>query len=294
MKRIFCNLMVLCAVLLTSGCEIKLFTNRVNIECATDDPPKATRGGKFVNQSDLPSKPLQKKQSSPGAPTAKKSLLEQDSSGTPSRTRFVMPVQNPSDDYCRTDDEEVDAIAQSTDVWCWAASAETVMKYHSTSPNKSQCNIVNTTFRGEGDPSGPDSQAFCCADKYHNNCQRNGLPSWAFDAYEFSWLMVKGPLEREKIAAQLCSNGPFIFILRYAGGGGHSFVVGDYDYDPDTEEMALWVYDHSPLSTDPNTSEPSPTSYLRWTYQDYVEGQWGGEIHEHDVNYVYITPSMER
>jgi hypothetical protein len=167
------------------------------------------------------------------------------------------------------------------------------MKYHSATPNKSQCNIVNTIFREEGNPSGPDSTAFCCDQKDHSTCQRNGLPSWAFEAYDFSWLMVRGPLEREKLAAQLCSNGPFIFILRYAGGGGHSFVVGDYEYDEETDEMFLWVHDHSWTSLRQHEEERTPTPYLRWTYEDYAMGRWGGEIHEHDVNYVYIAPGAE-
>ncbi|QPD03910.1 MAG: hypothetical protein Nkreftii_001684 [Candidatus Nitrospira kreftii] len=285
MNRTLCSIVGLCTLLI-SGCETKLFTNKINIECAADSPQKAPRGGKFVDQSTLPSKPLGKKPSGLGTPTASRSLLEPYSSGSSSRTRFVIPVQNTTDDYCRTENKEVDAIAQRTSSWCWAASAETVMKYQTNSASPNQCDIVTAIVAKEQPSIGN-----CCG---NSGCQTNGLPSWAFEEYGFNWLMVQGPLEREKLAAQLCRNGPFVFILRYVGGGGHSFVVGDYDYDPDTDELSLWIYDHSWTSTQLNDEQRSPAAYQLWTYESYAQGRWNGEIHEHDVNYVYINPPEDK
>ena len=277
------------STLVTSACGVKLFTNKIDVECTSEN----LRGGRFVDQSSLPSKPLKKKPSGQITSTHKNTYVRT-ASGFAIPTRVVVPTAESTDDSCPTTDKDVETIAQDTSVWCWAASAEAVMKYHSQLPNKSQCNIVNTIFRRDGDQSGPDRNAFCCGNKEHADCHNNGLPSWAFIEYGFDWLMVRGPLEREKLAAQLCSNGPFIFILSYANGGGHSFVVGDYDYDPETEEMLLWVHDHSWTLENNSLNKKIPTPYQVWTYEDYAMGRWEGKIHNHELNYVYVTAPAER
>lgn len=276
MNRAFCILVIL-STLVLSGCGIKLFTNKVDVECTTDnstikaEPPRI---GSFVDQKNLPSKTLTARPPKP--PTDE------------NRSRFFLPPDGP-ESSCRVDEKTAEAIAQITSSSCWAASAETTMRYHTTSPDPSQCDIIGTIAgKDVGNP------VDCCSNLDQGNCQRNGLPSWAFEEYGFNWLMVQGPLEREKLAAQLCSNGPFIFLLRYSGGGGHSFVVRDYFYDEDTKELSLWVHDHSWTSTDLNEQAPTPTPYELWTYEDYEAGRWEGEVHTHDINYVYITSPTER
>lgn len=243
-----------------SGCGVRLFTNIVDVECDEDATEMA---GHLVSQDLLPSKPLE--------------------------TRPPRPSLVGSQPYCRVDEKRAERVTQITSSSCWAASAEATLRFHTDSIHPRQCEILS-------DIMGKDIEGNldCCGNKNQGNCQRNGLPSWAFEEYGFNWLMVEGPLEREKLAAQLCINGPFIFILRYSGGGGHSFVVSDYFYDEDTKELLLWVHDHSSDLNGPDSTELSASRYHLWTYEDYKAGRWGGEVHTHDVNYVYITSPTER
>ncbi|MDH5666758.1 MAG: hypothetical protein OEY86_01940 [Nitrospira sp.] len=266
-----CCILVILSTLVMSGCGIKLFTNKVEVECAQDtttlsEPSKNEELSHRVDQNNLPSKTLRTRPPKPP-------------SGLSSSTNPI-PAHRPAPS-CRIDEKTVEDIAQITSSSCWAASAETVMRFHTNSSPPNQCDIIGRIASKEIGQS-----VNCCRNIDQGNCQRNGLPSKAFKEYKYGWRWVKGPLEPEKLAAQLCSNGPFIFILRYSGGGGHSFVVRDYFYDEDTKKLSLWVYDHS--GPDSNGIDEI------WDYEDYAMGRWGSEIHTHDVNYVYITPPDKR
>ncbi|MBA3965963.1 MAG: hypothetical protein H0X47_09330 [Nitrospirales bacterium] len=182
--------------------------------------------------------------------------------------------------------QKVKAISQGTDVWCWAASALTIMEAHDTATQ--QCNIVNTVYQN-------DLTTNCCgnsATSPPSECWRNGWPEEAFNNYAFNWEWVEGPLREATLAGQLCSNGPFIFVLLFEGGGGHTFVVKDLEYlkdgDTDTGKLFLWVYDHYGVTDDPNNL--SPTDFQLWSYDAFVDGLWNGGRFRHALDYVQISP----
>ena len=284
MNRILLSFVIV--ALLTSGCGLKLFTTRVYVECTEESPKpgkKSKTDGKVIKQLELPSKSLTQP---PGRATStKRSDPVRNALGLFVQTRYAIPVDHSIDPSCPTSGKDVNPISQSSGPWCWAASAETVMKFHDEGHefNTSQCNIVDTVYV-DGEPTADDSAAFCCNNPDDAQCQKNGLPSMAFAAYGFDWRVVAGALEREKVAGQICYNGPFIFLLRYAGGGGHTFVVRDYDYDEDTDEMTLSVYDHSGIG-----DERIPTSFVDWSYKNFQKGLWLGTKHEHYADYVLIS-----
>jgi hypothetical protein len=276
MNRAFCTLIAI-STLITSGCKTKLFTNGVSVECTQESPstistPSSSNDENVIPQDVLPDKALKK------PTTSTTNLLRHDIPASLRNPVFIYPVDHSTDSSCPLRNRETAIIEQSTGSWCWAASAETVMSYHTQSTYPNQCDIATEIARQRR-----GSAADCCADKDHPDCDRTGLPSWAFQEYGFNWKTVKGPLKREKLAGQICDNGPLIFILRYVGGGGHTFVVEDYEYDEDTDDFSVWVYDHS-----------WGGRYIRWPYENYVSGRWEGKFHEHDVNYVGIIPPPQR
>jgi hypothetical protein len=271
MNRAFCTLIAI-STLITSGCKTILFTNGVSVECTQESPstistPSSSNDENVIPQDVLPDKALKKPTSSTT------NLLRHDIPASLPNPVFIYPVGHSTDSSCPLRNRETDVIEQRTGSWCWAASAETVMSFHTQSPYPNQCDIATEVARQRR------SVVDCCANPDHSDCDRAGLPSWAFKEYGFNWKVVQGPLKPEKLAGQICDNGPLIFILRYAGGGGHSFVVGDYEYDEETDGFSVMVYDHS-----------WGGHYALWPYEDYVSGRWEGMIHTHDVNYVRITP----
>ena len=96
---------------------------------------------------------------------------------------------------------------------------------------------------------------------------------------------MPGPLNEEHIFGQLCKTGPFIYVLKFDGGGGHSLVVKDSAYI--NGELFLWVHDHSwKDGTNPRIATP----VYRISYKDFVAGVWGTDNYIHDFDYVQIKP----
>lgn len=179
-------------------------------------------------------------------------------------------------------------IPQLTDAWCWAASAQTVMEAHDV-PIK-QCDILDRVYQDELTTN-------CCRNGgiIPGECWRNGWPEEAFNNFDFNWEWVIGPLEKETLAGQLCENGPFIFVLLFEGGGGHTFIVKDLEYIKDsnrnTGELSLWVYDHSWVTDESDDqNNRRPTDFQRWSYDAFVDGLWNGGRFTHDLDYVQISP----
>ena len=183
------------------------------------------------------------------------------------------------------------ATAQDTDVWCWAASTQMVMEAHGTQIQ--QCEIANKVQnRGRTPVVGG---AFCCGDvnaptfpdgsPYPLLCRRNGWPHKAFDRLNFHWKWFPEALPKQVLNGQLCETGPFIYVILFKGGGGHSLVVTD-TAEIDGEQV-LYVHDHRWTN---NTFPRVATAIYEMSYKDFVDGVWGTSTHTHDFDYVQIKP----
>ena len=199
-----------------------------------------------------------------------------------------LPKRDPTTfEFCPAADlsRKVAAIPQLTDAWCWVASTQTVMEAHEASIK--QCDILERVYRDELTTN-------CCRNggTFPGECWRNGWPGEAFNNFAFNWEWVKGPLKKDTLAGQLCENGPFIFVLLFEGGGGHTFVVKELEYIKDsrtnTGELFLWVFDHSWLTNDQN--KRIPTDFQLWSYDAFVNGLWNGGRFTHGLDYVQISP----
>lgn len=302
MNSALCTAVVM-TTLLISGCEgIRLMTTNINVSCtqgsvpSTSKPSEPDSGAEIKDREELPKTPLKP---SPGKMSHAGSVLNQNERESPLQARFVLPVDRSMESSCPTSNKEVAAIPQRTGTWCWAASAETVMRFHDTEEemNLSQCNIVDTVYNG-GDTTAKDEDTPCCLNIWDGNCQENGLPDFAFTRFGFAWkwwdVARKGPLTPEEIKGQICQNGPFIMVLHYTrdgelSGGGHSVVVGDYEEEIDGN-FYLWVHDHSSKVETKENEDRVPTPFELWSYDDYVKARWAGETHRHSFDYVQIWP----
>lgn len=182
------------------------------------------------------------------------------------------------------------ATPQHTDVWCWAASAEMVMRAHGT--NVDQCGIVNRVQNGHLTVA---EKPWCCGENGNIpvQCHTNGWPDQAFDAHGFNWDITNGALSKEKLMGQLCNVGPIIYVLLYPNGGGHSIVVKDYqkiDGEIDEEideELVLWIHDHRWVG---GTHPRKATEIYPITYEEFRDGWWQERRYKHELDYVRIRP----
>jgi hypothetical protein len=268
-----------------SGCEgLYLMTTTVEVEYTGE----STSSVKSSNSSSEDGKTISTDDVNPDDMSTKEKTPQQHLRNQSLPPNLVL-VDHFADASCPTRDTSAQSIAQLTGSWCWAASAEALIKFHDsrkgTVRKNSQCDIVNTVLNGGRPKAG---EPLCCADMWNAVCQQNNLPGPALRAfgYEYKlWRKAKfGRMPENKIRGQVCDNGPFSFVLYFAEGGGHSFVVADYaDID---DEISLWIHDHSYVLGDDNRR--LATEFELWSYDAYVNGKWHGETHEHAFDYVLI------
>lgn len=129
---------------------------------------------------------------------------------------------------------EVRPYNQETSNWCWATSAQTVLEFHQEI--RGQCDWVNRAL-SRGDCCG--NRAF---DTFLNrwfittpsDCDQGGWPDWVFtrSGFDYELLMAPGNPDLNEwtsyfdaLKRQLCQNGPFISVIQWTEGGGHTQVV---------------------------------------------------------------------
>lgn len=206
----------------------------------------------------------------------------------PEKPPKIPPADQPRS--CPATSRQTESIGQDTNYWCWAASAQTIMKFHDDqNRNFDQCDIVNRVYKNGQMSSG--GVPFCCKQNpgphtnpnlaYPISCWKNGWPEYAFNNFGMNWEWSPGFLSENSIRHQLCGVGPIIFILLYDGGGGHSYVVADAEED--NGELILWVIDHSWVTNENGVR--SPLEPQRWTYQAYKEGEVNGWKLKHAFDY---------
>ena len=106
----------------------------------------------------------------------------------------------------------VPLISQQTDSWCWAASAEMIMKYHGKAvPQPDQ---ANQRF----------GRVDCQLSPPPSDCIQGVLPD--FKAHGFDHPdPSKIPLPFAAVAAELKQKRPLGFVLKWTGGGAHMVVI---------------------------------------------------------------------
>lgn len=134
--------------------------------------------------------------------------------------------------------DEVRPYNQEAAGWCWATSAQVVLEFHKVT--NGQCDWVNGSL----------SRADCCGVREFlaplnrwftdtpSACDQGGWPHWVFASSEFDYERLMAPRISDPtewaayfdaLKTQLCQNGPFISVIRWAEGGKHSQVVRAID-----------------------------------------------------------------
>lgn len=176
---------------------------------------------------------------------------------------------------------------QNTGVWCWAASAQTVINYLGDG-SVSQCNIVNNTF-----DVNPGDYLNCCKaeDSYiptptdladpafepmRQRCRVRHKPLAALLKNEHSADTSSPPVDWQGLTDQLCGKRtPYISVVRFYDNNGtlagrHSSVVGGARVTSTGDRFAE-IGDHS---------EDDNFFLMKW--EAFEKGVPGDFIHEFD------------
>jgi hypothetical protein len=197
---------------------------------------------------------------------------------------------------------------QKTNVWCWAASAHTVIEYLKNEPLR-QCDLLHALYRNKlqyewdtwliDHPAEEPPPPGCCMNMpevepkpakknvsiAQDICYQNGWPEHIFltedfrthfDGYEYDWSIdYPHGLSWDEIVEEICADRPMISAILYApelGGGAHTVVIGGYS---ELEDGSQWVHVYDPGF---NTMEED---YYLWPYDVYL-GDPGVFIHVRD------------
>lgn len=139
--------------------------------------------------------------------------------------------------------------------WCWIASAKMVMAFHKV-PRR-QCELYNTAYQNRltiagvtdccafDSPETPDNTAPDPASLTTGTfaCLRTGWPDLALKRSGLDFSLRKNPLQWESLKNQLCGQRPFIFVVKFRGGGGHSQAVKGFVQAADGSRVVV-VDDH--------------------------------------------------
>jgi hypothetical protein len=276
--------MVTPALFLATACTTKLFSTKISVECTVEAPSATDKNEKVDSGHEEEVPPFPQEHFPDGKPKKKKTATTHNGSNGSIDSPFIaraIVVDRGQENSNMASETPVRAIRQDTDVWCWAASAQTIMASHGR--DTPQCEMVNAVYAGGQEAT--DGRPFCCNDPYHTACQQNGWPHQVFNKFDFEWNYVMGPLWQENVKKQIDSDGPFIFVLLYAGGGGHSFVVKDYQVIDG--ELFVAAYDHS------STQDKKAKNFWLWSYEEFAHGVYLGKAHEHFVDYVLMNPNRD-
>lgn len=154
---------------------------------------------------------------------------------------------------------------QETDMWCWAASGEMIMKTLRPRAKVTQCDEANQEF----------GRADCCKNPTPGVCVEGGWPE--FEKYKFDSTPKNGPLAFPEVQQELfCNKRPFAFSWHWIGGGGHMMVATGYKIVNGTQ----YVIKNDPWP--PNEGQDS----VAMTYDFYVQGS----DHTHWRDYFEVVP----
>lgn len=177
--------------------------------------------------------------------------------------------------------------------WCWVASAKMVMAFHNAP--RPQCELYSTAYRNRltnagvanccafDSPDIPDNTAPDPTSLTTGNftCLRSGWPGLVFNRSGLDFSLRKNPLEWEGVKDQLCRQRPFIFIVTFRGGGGHSQAVKGFVQADDSSRVVI-VDDHLNGIKD----VPYECGYAQSCQQTPTWNHYG--------NYINIRPSASQ
>jgi len=202
---------------------------------------------------------------------------------------------------------------QQTNVWCWAASAHTVIQYLKNEDIK-QCDLLQAVYRGPlayewaqlpKTTTASLEPPNCCmkmpeddidsigknVEIAQNYCYQNGWPEEVFGTEEFhttfsgvkyDWsIPYPHGLSWRGIVEEICDDRPMIDVILYShelGGGGHAVVIGGYS---ELDDGSQWVHVY-----DPGYNTEEEDSYL-WPYDIYL-GNPGVFTHVRDYKHIAL------
>lgn len=122
--------------------------------------------------------------------------------------------------------------------WCWAATAQNVMRFHGKTTE--QCDVVAKSLN--------ERDALCCSDNPNDCWNSSGHPELAFDKFAFSYSPATPQIHKlltwKEATEELCEGRPFISALDLFSGVRHSVVVTGYStkygvriYDPALDDL---------------------------------------------------------
>lgn len=176
---------------------------------------------------------------------------------------------------------KVHPVEQETTDWCWAATSKMIIDYYGGQARGTalrQCDIVSSS-------SDPKTEAMdCCPENpdkpsYSSDCMVGGWPSVVFENYGINYVSVNEALDWDSLTNEICSNGPFLYVIDLADGGRHALVVTGYRttdepkgivqiYDPLEEDIVDVSYDEF---VGDGSGSNSSNSYGYTHYRDYVQ-----------------------
>ena len=202
---------------------------------------------------------------------------------------------------------------QETNVWCWAASAHTVIEYLKNQPIK-QCELLQAVYQGQlsyewaqlpkASTVNLESPTCCMnmpedelpprtknVEVAQNVCYQNGFPEavfatqdfyTTFNGIEYDWsIPYPHGLSWEEIVGEICADRPMISVILFArqlGGGGHAVVIGGYS---ELDDGSQWVHVY-----DPGYNTEEEDSYI-WPYDVYL-GNPGVFTHVRDYKNISV------
>ncbi|MCM3905537.1 MAG: C39 family peptidase, partial [Pyrinomonadaceae bacterium] len=185
---------------------------------------------------------------------------------------------------------------QETNVWCWAASAHTVIEYLKNE-RVEQCDLLHAVYRGQlmyewkqlpkASTTSLEPPSCCMnmpevelpprtknVEVAQSICYQNGWPEAVFATEDFyatfagvkyDWsIPYPHGLSWAEIVEEICSDRPMISVILYGrelGGGGHAVVIGGYS---ELEDGSQWVHVY-----DPGYNTEEDDSYI-WPYEVYL------------------------
>jgi hypothetical protein len=166
----------------------------------------------------------------------------------------------------------VPLLPQNTDMWCWAASAQMIMR--SFNSDVAQCRQADDQF-------GPIPVS-CCATPTADACIRGGWPQ--FENYGFgASKTLNRALTWKELTQQIgCKGTPVAFTWFNDGGSGHMMVASGYEIR--NGEQWVIVRDPFPANVGGDITQVA--------YEFFVEGPGYSHWNDYfDVHPMQISPS---
>jgi hypothetical protein len=150
----------------------------------------------------------------------------------------------------------VPLYSQSTNMWCWAASGEMVIKYIDPKAKITQCDEANFNFK----------KTSCCNNPVPVDCVNGGWQVFHNYGFDFTERDTTA-LSWDELKTLLNSSKPVMYAWAWHGGGGHMMVATGWA----TVGGENYVHINNPWP--PGTGDQELISYQEWV---------GGSSYDHN------------